>query len=56
MMVVIGTLDHTSSQMLVVNDPSPVRQGEQLVIPYGSYVKADDHSHWDDFYEIRRKL
>lgn len=36
-----------------VNDPWPPNVGTHKWISYSSYVSGDDHTHWDDYYQVR---
>ena len=41
--------------MVEVNNPWPPNVGTHEWITYGNYVSGADHSHWNDYYNIRRR-
>ena len=59
MMVVRGyTTAPDGSRTLYINNPWPPRPdgaGEQRMISYQDYVAGSNHTHWDDFYNIRNR-
>ena len=54
MMVVIGYRSIASGNWVLVNNPWPPTGGNQSWMLYSRYVATPgDHTHWDDFYQIR---
>jgi papain like cysteine protease AvrRpt2 len=54
MMVAIGYRTTERSNWVLVNDPWPPTSGNQVWMLYSRYVATPgDHTHWDDFYQIR---
>lgn len=56
MMVVIGYMRILNTNYVLVNNPWPPtpQSGAQTWMTYDRYVaQAGDHTHWDDFYQIR---
>ena len=57
MMVVRGyTTTAQGGKTLYINNPWPPLPdgaGEQQIISYQEYISGSDHTHWDDFYNIR---
>ncbi len=54
MMVVNGYRTVAGVNYVEVSDPWPPNVGDHKFITYDFYVEsAGDHTHWDDFYEIR---
>lgn len=41
--------------LVEVNNPWPPNTGTHEWISYSNYVSGADHTHWDDFYNIRRR-
>lgn len=41
--------------LVEVNNPWPPNVGAHEWITYGNYVSGADHTHWDDFYNIRSR-
>lgn len=56
MMVAIGYQTVGSVNYVEINDPWPPNVGDHRFITYDFYVASPGaHTHWDDFYQIRRK-
>jgi hypothetical protein len=53
MMVVVGYAAIGDQRFVSINDPLPVDEGSQRVIPYDEYVSGSSYTHWDDFHHIR---
>ena len=54
MMVAIGYQTSRLGNRVLVNNPWPPTGGNQTWMLYSFYVSATgDHTHWDDFYQIR---
>jgi hypothetical protein len=55
MMVVRGYMIQDGVRKLYVNNPWPPipGAGEEQIITYEEYVAGSDHTHWDDFYNIK---
>jgi hypothetical protein len=54
MMVVTGYAVVDGENMVFVNDPWEPNVGAQYHITYDDYVSGSDHTHWNDFYNIRK--
>ena len=53
MMVCKGYVTLNNINYIVVNDPSPPCQGDEVIITYDRYVGSpNNYTHWDDFYDI----
>ena len=48
------TLPSMTFHMVEVNNPWPPNVGTHEWITYGNYVSGADHTHWNDYYNIRR--
>jgi hypothetical protein len=56
MMVAIGYKTVDNVDFVEINDPWLPNVGDHRFITYDFYVQdPDDHSHWDDYYDIRYK-
>jgi hypothetical protein len=58
MMVVSGYLQLNGTNYVVINDPLPwdaTAGGSQRVSLYTAYVSGTGYTHWDDYYDIRKK-
>jgi uncharacterized protein YceK len=56
MMVVRGYTTSQGEKTLFINNPWPPLPdgaGEQGIISYEEYIAGSDHTHWDDFYNIK---
>ena len=56
MMVVRGYTTSQGVKTLFINNPwppLPEGAGEQQIISYDEYIAGTDHTHWDDFYNIK---
>ena len=49
------TLPSLTFHMVEVNNPLPPNVGTREWITSGNYVSGTDHSHWNDYYNIRRR-
>jgi len=55
MMVASGYAVRNGVKWVTVQDPAPVDMGGDLVeVPYDVYVAGEDHTHWDDYYDVAR--
>ena len=48
------TLPSIRFDMVESNNPWPPNVGTHEWISYGNYVSGADHTHWNDYYNIRR--
>jgi hypothetical protein len=57
MMVIRGYTILDGVSTLYINNPWPPvpGAGEEQIISYEEYIAGSDHTHWDDFYNIRHK-
>jgi len=56
MMVVSGYKRQDGEDWVKVLDPADVRVTEPAWILYSEYVRGSGYEHWDDYYNIRRKV
>lgn len=54
MMVLIGYEVEDGERYVWVHDPWEPFAGDTLRMRYDWYVSGDDHTHWDDYYEITK--
>jgi len=55
MMVASGYAIRNGVKWVTVRDPWPVDVGGDIVeVPYDVYRVGDDHTHWDDYYDVAR--
>jgi hypothetical protein len=61
MMVIVGYSLVGDQKYLTVYDPLPPTEGGAAgghlisAMTYEQYVQSDDHTHWDDFYDIKKQ-
>jgi hypothetical protein len=55
MMVVIGYTTVDGVNMVEINDPWAPNVGDHRFITYDAYVSGAGYTHWDDFYQVRKK-
>ncbi len=55
MMVAKGYYTSKGNNYVRRDNPLPRGIGTEDVIPYDEYVAGDDHTHWDDYYEITKQ-
>jgi len=58
MMVISGYVSVLGMQFVRVNNPSPwdpVGGGAQYFTTYSDYVSGPGHTHWDDYYKIKKQ-
>jgi hypothetical protein len=55
MMVVIGYTTVEGVDMVEINDPWAPNVGDHRFITYTAYVSGAGYTHWDDFYQVRKK-
>lgn len=57
MMVAMGTQDADPSagtpDMVEINDPWPPGSGDHYFLTYDAFVSGNDHTHWNDYYNIQ---
>jgi hypothetical protein len=53
MMVATGYVTIDGTNYVSVNNPWPPNQGAQEVDTYDVYVSGSDHTHWNDYYNVR---
>ena len=51
-MVAIGFKYASGDKWVEVNNPWPPDKGTHQFILYDEFVSGEDHTHWDDYYEI----
>ncbi len=54
MMVLTGYAVINGQNWVFINDPWPPNQGGQYSITYDDFVAGSDHTHWNDYYDIRK--
>jgi peptidase C39-like protein len=54
MMVAYGYRMLGASRMVRVLDPWPVNAGKEKEITYEEYAQGSDHTHWNDYYDVRK--
>ncbi len=55
MMAAIGYQTVEGANFVEVNDPWPPNVGDHYILTYNAYVSGPGYTHWDDYYEIRKK-
>jgi hypothetical protein len=55
MMVISGYALIDGQQMVYLRDPLPVGTGSSRWLTYSAYVSGSGYTHWDDYYNIRKK-
>ena len=53
MMVAKGYKIVNNVRWIEVENPLPVDNGTNQTITYDEYVSGDDHTHWDDYYDVK---
>ena len=53
MMVLIGYKVQNGIQYVLINDPDIQKAQRQYWITFDDYVSGTDHSHWNDYYDIK---
>lgn len=53
MMVATGYKTVNGQNYLLVNNPLEVDKGSLQIVLYDEYVAGDDHTHWNDYYDIK---
>lgn len=53
MMIAKGYTSIDGQNYVIVLDPWPANNGDEVIIPYSAYVEdPGNYSHWDDFYDL----
>lgn len=52
MMVVIGYATQGTTRLVWIHDPWEVDKGATYSITYDAFIKGNNHTHWDDFFDI----
>jgi hypothetical protein len=55
MMVATGYVTVAGTNYVSISDPWVPCTGDARIITYAAYVSGSGYTHWDDFYQIRRK-
>lgn len=55
MMVAVGYATVAGTNFVTIKDPWAPCEGDVRIVTYTAYVGASGYTHWDDFYEIRRR-
>jgi hypothetical protein len=54
MMVATGYRTVNGVNYILVNNPLAVNVGSAQIITYDEYVAGDDHTHWNDYYDVKK--
>lgn len=55
MMVATGYVTIDGVNYVSVNNPWPPNVGDLYTKTYDDYVSGSDHTHWDDYYNVRKQ-
>ncbi len=55
MMVATGYVTVSGTDYVAITDPWAPCTGDSRILTYSAYVSGPGYTHWDDFYEVRKK-
>ncbi len=55
MMVAYGYVSVAGTDYVAIHDPWAPCAGDTRILTYAAYVQGTGYTHWDDFYQIRKK-